>query len=373
MLPFIDHIPSIGGQLALYAALFVAGIVLLEKGADKLVDSLAIVAKRFGVSQTTIALLTAGAEWEELAVVTVALAQGHRDLGLGNIVGSCIANVIGSFSLGLLFPGDRVLEVDRSARLYTALLGVVTLVVGALAWTNHLSKPLGAGLMLVFAAYVAVVGYAIYRGVMEPPVDSDSDSESDSGLSSSSDDEEGLNSGPNGVSRVETSSTPLVNGIIPGIGLRRPKSTAYHVATVGVSFIALSVSGYLLAGSSTAFAEAAGLTDTVVGLTLLSFATTLPEKLVAVMAARRGQSGILLANTVGANIMLLTLVLGIVLCTGDVRLSDKTRMYDLSVLMGSSAAFIVVIYTGYLRKWVGGLLLVGYVAYIVGNFVIKDV
>lgn len=174
-------------------------------------------------------------------------------------------------------------------------------------------------------------------------------------------------------SSSSSSSTPLVNGIGTGNRIRRPKSTAYHASSVVLGFIALSVAGYLLAGSSTAFAEAAGLTDTVVGLTFLSFATTLPEKLVAVTAARRGQSGILLANTVGANIMLLTLVLGIILLTGDTRLSDKTRIYDVSILMASTALFVGVIFTSLLRKWVGGILLMAYVAYIVGNFVIKDV
>ncbi|KAK5002773.1 hypothetical protein LTR16_004286, partial [Cryomyces antarcticus] len=112
-------------NLVFNIAAFVAGLFVLEFGADKFVDHTAIVARRLGVSQTLVALLTAGAEWEELAVVIAAVAQKKPSLALGNVIGSTVSNILGAFSLGLLFTGGP-LSFDRSSRIYTALLLALT-------------------------------------------------------------------------------------------------------------------------------------------------------------------------------------------------------------------------------------------------------
>ncbi|KAJ3048522.1 hypothetical protein HK097_010462, partial [Rhizophlyctis rosea] len=97
MLPIVDTFPT-PIRLLLHTLSFLIGLYLLERGADKFIDSTAILAKRLHIPQIAIALLTAGAEWEELFVVLLAVLQGHPNLGLGNILGSCVANILGSFS-----------------------------------------------------------------------------------------------------------------------------------------------------------------------------------------------------------------------------------------------------------------------------------
>ncbi|KAJ3158568.1 hypothetical protein HDU86_002793 [Geranomyces michiganensis] len=358
MLPLVEDIASLGGRLVVYAVLFIVALGLLEVGADRFLDSTAVVARRLRVPQVLIALLTAGAEWEELAVVVVALAQGHPYLAIGNIIGSSIANILGSFSLALLFMGDMTITIDRSGRLYALAMVVVSVLVGIGAWSATLGPSFGGMLVAIFVVYAVSVGVGIYRGVMRAPELSDSDSDSESGSESDSD------------ADVEAPMIAPASNTV-----KRRHSTSMHVAFLLGGLAALSFAGYLLAGSSTAFADAAGLTDSVVGLTLVSFATTLPEKILAVLSARRGHSGILIANTVGSNVFLLTLVLGITLLSADVPLDWKTRSYDTSVMVASSVMFAVLIYNQRLLQdrlgmTIGAAMVVAYVAYIVGNFFI---
>jgi len=100
-------------DILLALAAFALGLALLEKGADRFTGGIGALARRLDASEGVVGLLTAGGEWEELVVVLLALAGGHGGLAVGDIVGSCIANLTGSLPLGFL--GRRPLVLDRSA------------------------------------------------------------------------------------------------------------------------------------------------------------------------------------------------------------------------------------------------------------------
>ncbi|OBT53055.1 hypothetical protein VE04_07546 [Pseudogymnoascus sp. 24MN13] len=342
---------------------FIAGLFLLEFGADRFIDHTAIVATRLGVSQTLIALLTAGAEWEELAVVVASILQRRSSLAIGNVVGSSISNILGAFSLGLLFyPGRMVF--DRSAKLYAAILFLITTVFTVVALTTGLGKVVGGLFIAAFAVYLVSIGYGIYRGVLNAPERLDSDSESDS------DDDEGNNGSDSEAQRPPAETSPLLAN-----GAQRPRSThkhslLYHSAQLVLGFLALSLSGYVLSHTAASIADEFGLSNTVVGVTVLSFATTLPEKFVAVIGGARGHGGIVAASTAGSNIFLLTLCLGVTLVAGDqVELADSVVPFELLVTWASSALFCLLVFTGS-ERWVGGLLLVLYVVFIVLEFTV---
>jgi Ca2+/Na+ antiporter len=101
----------------------------------------------------------------------------------------------------------------------------------------------------------------------------------------------------------------------------------------------------------------------------LSIATTLPEKLVAFKSGRKAEAGVLVANTVGSNVFLLTLVLGIVWVAKGVTEGDpyaaKWLWVDLTVVLGSSVLLWGIIWANMLRRSVGASMLVVYVIYIV--------
>ena len=157
---------------------FICAVFVLHYGADLFVDHTVIVARRLGLNQTLIALLTAGAEWEELAVVIAALAQHKPSLALGNVIGSCISNILGAFSLGLLFRPFS--EFDQSARVYSLVqLAITAAVVTSLATAGpaKMGKIGGSILVSSFVIYILSVAWSIYRGIVKLP-EGDDDEES---------------------------------------------------------------------------------------------------------------------------------------------------------------------------------------------------
>ncbi|KAF6794269.1 sodium calcium transporter [Colletotrichum sojae] len=359
-----------GTVVAYNAAVFVSTLFLLEAGADKFVDHTAVVARRTGVPDTLIALLTAGAEWEELAVVVSALAQGRGPLALGNIVGSAISNILGAFSLGLLFRrSGAAMEYDRSARIYSLLLlGVTTAIIPVTYLPRRgLWQIAGIVLIVAFTVYLLSVAWAISRGTLAAPEGSDSDSDSDS----SSDDSDAE---PAPANRRRTSNGETQPLLRPSENFaRRRRGLAYHIGHLVAGFLAICLSGYVLSHAATNVADALGASEVLFGIVVLAIGTTLPEKFVAVLSGNRGHAGILVANTVGSNIFLLSLCLGIVMIGtgGELGGAGGVEMVELAVLWVSTALFTATVWAGgRFDRWVGGVMLTGYVAFIIVEFAV---
>lgn len=279
-------------------------------------------------------------------------------------MGSSISNILGAFSLGLLFY-PQGLEFDRSAKIYSALLFVVTTLFVALAFFNLLNQIVGGVLIAIFALYLVSIFYAIYKGAASPPELSDSDSDEES---SDSDDGESINHGA-----VSETSPLIENQHAPPStdkGGRRSRSLTYHIFQLILGFISLSLSGYILAHSAVAIADSLGLSGTVFGLTVVSFATTLPEKLVAILSGSRGHGGIMAATTAGSNIFLLTLCVGVVAAAGyQVQEGDSVVLFELVAVWVSSLAFCAVVFLG-LGRIAGVVLLVAYLVFLALEFTV---
>jgi Ca2+/Na+ antiporter len=389
-------------SLLFNVASFVAGLFLLEYGADKFIDHTAVVAKRLNVSPTLVGLLTCGAEWEELVVITVALGQKNQSLALGNLMGSSIANILASFSLGLIFM--KTATFDRSSKIYAAVLLGLTSIFLLLLFTLSATMKWVAGALLIvaFIVYVVSVASAIYRGVMTAPEDdSDDDSDSNSDIDSDilslgdsdsdgdagdeDDDEEKCKRGKEKDRRRSSSSTLTAKNnremeLLPGSETRgklprfrprrhRPKPLHSHILKLLLGLGALLVSSYIVAHSAGSIGSELGLSGTVIGTTILSLATTLPEKFVAIMGGVRHQPGIMVANTVGSNIFLVTLCGGILFLWGDAeQLQLSFGVLEASVMFGS-AVLILGIVLGGGKRWMGGVMLGLYMAFLVAEFV----
>ncbi|KAJ6257040.1 hypothetical protein Dda_7924 [Drechslerella dactyloides] len=392
---------------------FITGLFLLDYGADKFVDHTAVIARRLGISATLIGLLTAGAEWEELVVVVASIAQNNSALALGNILGSSISNILGAFSLGLLFSRDETIRFDHSSKIYVGVLSIITTVFCFFlaVYRVEFGRFGGALFCGAFILYISSIAYGIYRGVMSPPEDSDSDSDSDSS-SDSSDDEssddddeeaakhlkktmEGYRSSssisedagssveaiPLRAHRKSASIGHMISG--PGPHNRnvsisqlnaRPRKVArsifYHCFQLLLGFITVSISGYVLSHSVGTVGDAFNLSDTLLGVTVLSFATTLPEKFVAVVGGRKGQGGIVVANTAGSNIFLLTLCAGVLFLAGDLKqLVKSVTSFEIIMTWISSAVFTVIVFYGG-KRWMGTALLLLYIVFILLEFVL---
>ncbi|KAG5808128.1 hypothetical protein H9Q74_007205 [Fusarium xylarioides] len=375
-----------GSVIAYNVAVFISTLFLLEFGADKFVDHTAIVARRTGIPDTVIALLTAGAEWEELVVVVASLAQGRPSLAVGNIIGSAISNILGAFSLGLLFrPTSSHIEFDRSSKIYSLCLFVITSFVAPIIYfSQRIIWSIGGSVLIaLFAVYLVSIGWAISRGSLTAPEGSDDDSSDDKSDTSSIESTPSVRSPllprheepePEERSerdqRVDGSPEAAVVTNVPN--RRRRRGLGYHIGFLVLGFLAICLSGYVLSHAAINVTDAIGISDVLFGIVILAIATTLPEKFVAVLSGNRGHVGILVANTVGSNVFLLSLCLGIVMVETSGNFDGgNINVPELCVLWSSALALTMTVWYGErFDRWIGGTMLIGYIVFIVLEFTI---
>ncbi|KAI1806762.1 hypothetical protein F4811DRAFT_509111 [Daldinia bambusicola] len=353
-----------GTDIAYNIAAFLSALFLLEFGADKFIDHTAIVARHIGVPESTIALLTAGAEWEELVVVISALAQGRPSLAVANTVGSAISNVLGAFSLGLLFfDKDEPVRFDRSSRIYSlALLGITTLVTPIIHFPNKIIwLACGSFLIAIFGIYTVSVGWAISKGSLTAPEDSDDDSSDDS----SSDEDGDLPHETQALLRRSSSATaPSQRNHISRHTL------TYHVFYLLVGFLAVCLAGFVLSRAAINITDAIGISEVLIGVVILSIATTLPEKFISVISGHRGHAGILVATTTGSNVFLLSLCMGITMVntSGEFDHGNVT-IAELVVMWCATLAFTLTVwFNARSARWIGRAMLAAYIIFIVLEF-----
>jgi len=281
-------------------------------------------------------------------------------------MGSCVANILASFSLGLLFLGRS--DFDRSSQLYTSVLLASTslFLLLLLFLPASLKSTAGVFLLIGFVVYVVSVASLIYKGTLTAPEDSDG-SDDESGTSDESDmDDEMYRPEPNQQTwpskLAEKPPAPRRKGK-PG-----PKPLSYHIYKLLLGLLALIIASYIVANSAGAIGSALQLSGTVVGTTILSLATTVPEKFVSVMGGVRKQPGIMVANTVGSNIFLVTLCGGIVFVGGDAQQLELgfTGFEALVMWMAALLIFGIVLWGG--RSWMGGVMLTLYLGFLTVEF-----
>jgi len=239
----------------LIAVLFlVAGIVILTFAADHFVEGAVTVADVFGISPVVVGALVIGfgTSLPEMLVSGVAAVQGDADLGVGNVVGSNVANL--TLVLGL-----------------AALISVISIDV----LTSRRELPLCIGAVLLFALLVQG-GFRRYEGVILFVVLI----ATLLWLLRNAQDHESVVHEPE-----EGDPSALVSCVRTGLGL---------VGTVG--------GAWLLVEGGTSLADEVGLTGGFVGLTLVAIGTSLPEMVTAVVAARKGETDLIIGNLLGSNI-----------------------------------------------------------------------
>jgi Ca2+/H+ antiporter len=249
------------------------------------------------------------------------------------------------------------------------LLAVTTLATGMLYFpADSVWLAYGTLLLASFAIYMLSVGWAISRGSLTAPEDSDSDSDSNETSSSTSSHDRSTTHAGTGAERSAPASvtTPL----LPSQLRSKHRSLLNHIFHLILGFLAICLSGYVLSHSASSIVDLLAIPDVLFGVVVLSIATTLPEKFIAVMSGRRGNAGVLVANTAGSNIFLLTLCLGIVLLSTQGHLPrGSVGAIELGVLWGSTVAFAATVWLGArLSTWIGGAMVLAYVAFVVLEF-----
>jgi cation:H+ antiporter len=304
--------------------LFILGLALLTFGADLLVRGASRLATAFGISPLVVGLTVVayGTSAPELAVSLKAALGGDADLALGNVVGSNIFNVL--FILGgsaLIAP----LVVHRQlVRLDVPLMIGASLLVYAMAWSGHIERFEGAVLMLMAVAYTL---FTIRQSRGEPPAVRDT---------------------------FEKKLTPDRNHLLRDLGL----------ASAGLAL--LVVGARVLVNAAVSFAHTLGVSELVIGLTIVAAGTSLPEVATSFMAAARGEREIAVGNVIGSNIFNLVAVLGCsaLVSPSGVAVQRGALAFDIPVMVAAAVACLPVFAARHLiARWEGALFLAYYVAY----------
>lgn len=315
------------------------------------------------------------------------IARNRSSLAIGNVIGSAISNILGAFSLGLLFHSTRQeIVFDRSAKIYSLLLlaltGFVTLL--SLLGTRGTWKVFGAILLALFFVYFVSVAWAISHGAITAPELSDSDDDDDDDDDGDSGNEDNGRH-PNGV--IESENTPLLDPEAASTAISISSSSAtrqrpqydplphrlsYHIAFLLLGFLSICLAGYVLSHTSTTISDSFGTSDVLFGIVILSIATTLPEKFIAVLSGVRGHAGILVANTVGSNIFLLSLCMGVVLVVSAGEFDGgSVNAAELGVMLGATVALTATVWIGARwSRWIGAGMLAAYVVFLVLEFTV---
>ena len=313
------------------SVLLVAGLVMLWKSADILVDGAVRLAKRLGVSALVVGLtvVAMGTSAPEVAAsIAAVLQKGGGDIAIGNVFGSNIANLalVGGLA-ALIRPihvRKKILQREMPAMLLVALL------LWPLLGNLSLSRPEGVLLLAVFSALIFVT---VYMAQKESKNKAETIPQT-SGQSEKSDTAKSL-------------KTNILFIVIGLVGL----AVGAELAVTGAVFVGMKV----------------GLSDSVIGLTIIAFGTSLPELVTCVVAAVKGHHDISIGNLVGSNIFNTLLVTG---AASMVRPFEVAKCFaggaDYWIMIIVSGVFFLMALAGRrISRANGTVLFCGYVAYIV--------
>ena len=335
------------------ALLILGGLVVLGLGADWLVRGASRLATAAGISQLVVGLTVVafGTSEPEMSVSVLSALQGQTDVALGNVVGSNILNVL--LILGLSATIVPLAVQRQLVRLDVPLMVGASVLVYLMALDLRISRLDAALLAVCLVGYIALqVVQGRKEGAAAVAARSDMKVE---GVTDS-------------VEPARAGTAGEGAGAIPGGVAVRPRRTSWPrdlvLTLIGLALLVLG-SRWFVAGAVTV-ARSLGMSDLVIGLTLVALGTSLPEVATSVMASIKGERDLAVGNVVGSNLFNLLGVLGIagVVSPQGIPVSPAILGFDLPVMTAVAVACLPVFFTGLaIARWEGILFLAYYVAY----------
>lgn len=315
--------------MILNIVLLIVGFILLIKGADVLVDGSSSIAKKFGISNVVIGLtiIAFGTSAPELIVNIIASINGNSDIGMGNIVGSNIANILLILGVAALFSNLKVDSSIIKKQIPFSILAVVALFI--LINSTILNKTGQDGLMrsggLILILFFCIFLYYIFS------------------VAKKSD-----------ALKEENKEIKQLN-----------KRTSILMIISGV--VALFFGGKFIVDSSVFIASSLGLSQALIGLTIVAVGTSLPELAASVMAARKNQADMAIGNVVGSNIFNILWILGLSSIISPISYNPAMN-FDIIFLIIVSVILFPLIFIGkkyHFTKKEGFVLIGLYIAYLI--------
>ncbi|MCK5016970.1 MAG: calcium/sodium antiporter [Candidatus Peribacteraceae bacterium] len=329
-------------NLFITISLFVVGLFLLIKGADWLVEGASSIARRLGISNLVIGLtvVSFGTSAPELLVNIVASFQGSVDIAIGNIVGSNISNTFLILGATAIVTPLAIQKSTVIKEIPFSLLASVMLLIMAndMIIDGSESSVLSRSDGLIFLGFFLIFIYYTF------------------GMKRASEEEK---------------ADEFTKAI-------RPLWKSWGMVIIGL--FGLSFGANLSVQTAKEMALALGVSEALVGLTVVAIGTSLPELTASMIAALKKKSDIAVGNIVGSNIFNVFWILGISSLIKPLPFAPKLNI-DLEVMLGSAILLFVIVHNGHMHKrlfmwwkqkkdfilnrWEGGILLACYIVYII--------
>ncbi|HIF9432961.1 TPA: calcium/sodium antiporter [Photobacterium damselae] len=305
--------------------LLCVGLALLVWSADRLVFGSAALARNMGVAPLVIGMtiLAMGSSAPEMMVSATAALAGKTDTAVGNVLGSNIANI--ALILGVTAMLKPLAIGSTIIRRELPLMLVVTLIAGALLWDNYLGFAEGVLLLILFVLFLLAMLYISKKAKQEGDVMVD---EQESEI-------------PQNVS-----NTASFIWIIVGLAL-------------------LLYSSDMVVESAVTIAKYYGMSDLVIGLTIIAVGTSLPELAASVASVLKGEDDMAVGNIIGSNVFNILAVMGIPGILNPSAISPLAMGRDFYVMLGVSVLLLIMALgkNRRINRVEGGILLICFIAY----------
>lgn len=308
-----------------------AGLALLVWSAGRFVEGAAATAGHFGMPPLLIGMVVVGfgTSAPEMVVSALAASQGNPGLALGNAYGSNITNI--ALILGITALMAPIAVHSQVMRKELPILTLVTLFAGWQLFDGELSR---LDAVMLIAVFFVLLGWSIWSGMRSPadPMATEVSAE------------------------LEAHAMPI------------GKALSWLVA----GLVLLIVSSRILVWGAVDLATAFGVSDLIIGLTIVAVGTSLPELASSIIAARKGEHDLALGNILGSNLFNTLAVVGIAGMISPMTVAGEVLTRDLPVMAALTIALFVLGYgfrgPGRINRIEGGALLavfIGYTAYLV--------
>lgn len=304
-------------KLLLAAVLLVAGFMMLIKGADWFVDGASGIAARFGIPQLVIGLTIAamGTSAPEAAVSINAALSGNAGITIGNVIGSNILNVL--LILGITAVIIPVAVQRSTVRLEMPFMMIVTVVLAVLGMSGgEIEFREGVILWVLFLIYLGYLFMMARKG---------------------------------GEQNQEEKLLPLWKQLL----------------FLAAGIIGIIVGSDLTVDNATIIAQAIGMDDRLIGLTVIAFGTSLPELVTSVTAAKKGKADIAIGNIVGSNVFNILFVVGTTALITPVAFKSGFLIDSIVALAAGLILWLGVMKDQKLKRGTGIVMLAGYAVYFV--------
>lgn len=306
--------------------LFIFGFAILIKGADWLVDGASSVAKKFGISAIVIGLtiVAFGTSAPELIVNIFASIQGNTDIAIGNILGSNICNILLILGISAIIYPLAVKKNTTWKEIPLALLAVITI---ALMANDALFDGLGFSAITRIDGLILIGFFAIFLYYTH-------------GISKGGETEE------QGVKEHKLSTSILM--IIGGL-------------------VCLTVGGKWIVDGAVSIATSLGISQALIGLTIVAVGTSLPELATSAVAAYKKQADIAVGNIVGSNIFNIFWILGLSAVIKPLPFTS-TLNFDIIMTILATLLLFLAMFIGkkrILERWQGASFIAIYIIYVI--------